>query len=196
MYEVSTGAEGARRGRGRWPAKHLKNVKIWVDDRRGTYPKMTPEVYNAVIDEAHAHRMMVHAHAIALADQKAVVRAGADVLVHTVANEKLDDECIALLREKKPYWTTVIGLGDRSEVCDAIRSSIGATPPGARGDSGESCGPQPANAAARSDRSPTTCRRWSRPARVSCSGPTPASPRVTRSAGPITTRSRDGWSSG
>src|SRR5439155_194605 len=87
----------------------------------GTYPKMTPEVYNAVIAEAHAHHMMVHAHAIAMADQKSVVRAGADVLVHTVQNEKLDDELIALLREKKPYWTTVIGLGDRSEACGLHR---------------------------------------------------------------------------
>ena len=34
---------------------------------------MTPEVYNAIIAEAHAHGMLVHAHAIALADQKAVV---------------------------------------------------------------------------------------------------------------------------
>jgi imidazolonepropionase-like amidohydrolase len=98
--------------------RQLKHVKIWVDDRRGTYPKMTPEVYNAVIDEAHTHHMLVHAHAIAMEDQKAVVRAGADVLVHTVANEKLDEELIALLKEKKPYWTTVIGLGDRSEACD------------------------------------------------------------------------------
>ena len=117
VYEVSTGAE-ARAAVSMMAGRQLKHVKIWVDDRRGTYPKMTPEVYNAVIDEAHAHHMLVHAHAIAMEDQKAVVRAGADVLVHTVANEKLDDELIALLKEKKPYWTTVIGLGDRSEACD------------------------------------------------------------------------------
>jgi len=117
VYEVSTGAE-ARSAVQSMAARNLKNVKIWVDDRRGTYPKMTPEVYNAVIDEAHKHRMLVHAHAIALADQKAVVRAGADVLVHIVASEKIDDELLALVREKKPYWTPVMGLGDRSEVCD------------------------------------------------------------------------------
>jgi imidazolonepropionase-like amidohydrolase len=62
--------------------------------------------------------MIVHAHATTLPDQKAVVRAGADVLVHMVQNEKLDDEYLALLREKKPYWATVIGLGDRTAVCD------------------------------------------------------------------------------
>ncbi|MGD1095294.1 MAG: amidohydrolase family protein [Bryobacteraceae bacterium] len=116
VYEVSTGAE-ARAAVQSMAQKNLKNVKIWVDDRRGTYPKMTPEVYNAVIDEAHKHGMLVHAHALTLADQKAVVRAGADVLVHIIT-EPLDEEFLALLREKKPYWTPVMGLGDRSEVCD------------------------------------------------------------------------------
>jgi len=117
VYEVST-AEQARTAVRGMAAKNIKHLKIWVDDRRGTYPKMTPEVYNAVIDEAHRHGMKVHAHATTLADQKAVVRAGIDVLVHTVGGEKLDDEYLAILREKKPYWTTVIGLGDRTEVCD------------------------------------------------------------------------------
>ena len=117
VFEVSTAAE-ARAAVRKMAARQMKHVKIWVDDRRGTYPKMTPEVYNAVISEAHAHHMLVHAHAIALEDQKAVVRAGADVLVHTVGNEKIDDELMALLNEKKPYWTTVIGLGDRSEACN------------------------------------------------------------------------------
>ena len=117
VYEVTTGAQARTAVQG-MAAKGLKNVKIWVDDRRGTYPKMTPEVYNAVIDEAHKNGMLVQAHAIQMADQKAVVRAGADVLVHTVQNEPIDDELMALLREKKPYWTTVIGLGDRSEACN------------------------------------------------------------------------------
>jgi imidazolonepropionase-like amidohydrolase len=116
VYEVSTGAEARTAVQG-MASRGLRQVKIWVDDRRGTYPKMTPEVYNAVVDEAHRHGMLVNAHAIALADQKAVVRAGVDVLVHTTT-EPIDEEFMALLREKKPYWTTVIGLGDRSEACN------------------------------------------------------------------------------
>jgi len=117
VYEISS-PEQARAAVRSMAAKNLKSVKIWVDDRRGTYPKMPPEVYDAVIDEAHQHHMMVNAHATTLADQKAVVRAGIDVLVHIVANEKVDEEYLALLRDKKPYWTPVMGLGDRSEVCD------------------------------------------------------------------------------
>jgi imidazolonepropionase-like amidohydrolase len=41
-----------------------------------------------------------------------------DVLVHMVQNAAIDDELSALLREKKPYWATVLSLGDRSGVCD------------------------------------------------------------------------------
>jgi imidazolonepropionase-like amidohydrolase len=118
VSEVATGEEARVAVRG-MAAKNIKDVKIWVDDRRGTYPKMTPEVYEAIIDEAHKHGMRVHAHATTLPDQKAVVRAGADVLVHLVQNEKLDEEYLALLKEKKPYWATVIGLGDRTAVCEA-----------------------------------------------------------------------------
>jgi len=117
INEVTT-AQEARASIQKMAGKGIKSVKIWVDDRRGTYPKMTPEVYTAIIDEAHKHRMMVHAHATTLADQKAVVRAGADVLVHLVQGEKLDDEYLALLKEKKPWWATVIELGDPTAVCE------------------------------------------------------------------------------
>jgi len=157
VYEVST-AQEARAAIQTMAAKRLKHVKIWVDDRRGTYPKMTPDVYNAVIDEAHKHQMLVHAHATTLPDQKAVVRAGADVVVHLVQGEKLDEEYLAILREKKPYWATVIGLGDRTEVCDndpfvdqalpaavvaAIRATSEARP------LAPNCGPPSPNAATR-----------------------------------------------
>lgn len=98
-------------------AQKIGQVKMWVDDRGGTYPKFTPETYSAIIDEAHKHGMKVHAHAIRLEDQKAVVKAGVDVLVHMAQREPLDEEFLALIREKKPYWATVIGLGDQTEVC-------------------------------------------------------------------------------
>src|SRR5690349_9232695 len=38
--------------------------------------------------------------------------------VHTVQSERVDDELLQIVSEKRPYWTTVIGLGDRSEVCN------------------------------------------------------------------------------
>jgi len=159
INEVST-AQEARAAVQAMAAKRIPQVKIWVDDRRGTYPKMTPEVYNAVIDEAHKHRMLVNAHATTLPDQKAVVRAGADVIVHVVQGENVDDELLALVRAKKPYWATVIGLGDRTEVCEkdpffeealpaSIVASIRATT--TPRPLAPSCGPPNPNAARREE---------------------------------------------
>lgn len=118
VNEVTTGAE-ARAAVQRLAKLGAKHVKMWVDDRNGTYPKLSPEAYQAIVDEAHLQKMTVHAHAIQLADQKAVLKAGADVLVHMVQRQALDAEYLALLKEKKPYWATVIGLGDPTEVCKA-----------------------------------------------------------------------------
>ena len=116
IYEVSNAEEARTAVRG-MNAKGIKAVKMWVDDRGGTYPKLSPETFTAIIDEAHKHGMIVHTHATTLPDQKAVVRAGTDVLVHMVQNQKIDDELMTLLKEHKPYWATVLGLGDPTAVC-------------------------------------------------------------------------------
>jgi imidazolonepropionase-like amidohydrolase len=133
-------------------AKNIKQVKIWLGDRGGSYPAMPYQVYDAVIDEAHKSGIKVHAHATTLRDQKDAVRANVDVLVHMVQDVAIDDELSTLLKEKRPYWATVIALGDRSDVCDndpfftqslsdKIVADIRAT----------SCNPN-ANAAAREER--------------------------------------------
>jgi imidazolonepropionase-like amidohydrolase len=128
VNEVTTPAE-ARAAIRKMASQQIGSVKIWVDDRRGTYPKMTPDVYHAIIDEAHVHTITVHAHATTLADQKAVVGAGADVLVHMVQGQPLDEEYLTLLKQKRPYWATVIGLGDPVGVCQPDPFFEHALPP-------------------------------------------------------------------
>ena len=120
VYEVSTPEEAIAVVR-KLAARNIKELKFWVDNRdnqRGAHKKMPPEVYSAIIAEAHKHGMLVHAHATNLADQKGVVNAGVDVLVHTLVAERVDDEFVAILKAKHPYWAPVMGLGDRSELCD------------------------------------------------------------------------------
>ena len=120
VFEVSTAAEAVAAVR-QLAARKISQVKFWVDNRdnaRGSMHKLSPEVYGPLIAEAHKHGMTVHAHATNLQDQKGVVRAGVDVLVHTLVAEKVDDEFLALLKEKRPYWAPVMGLGDRAELCD------------------------------------------------------------------------------
>jgi imidazolonepropionase-like amidohydrolase len=116
-FEVTLAPE-ARAAVQQIAAKGVKHLKIWIGDRRGTYPAMPHETYDATIDEAHKLGILVHAHAGSNRDQIDALKAGVDLLVHTIQNEKLNDELVGLLQQKKPYWTPVMGLGDRSELCD------------------------------------------------------------------------------
>ena len=118
VHEVTTPDEARAEVR-KLAERKIKWLKLWYDDRGGSYPKLTPETAIAIIDEAHKQHMIVQAHATQLDDQKFVVKNGADVLVHMVQNVKIDDELMKLLGEKKPYWATVITLGDDAGVCNS-----------------------------------------------------------------------------
>ena len=76
-------------------------VKIRVDDNLGTTPKMTPEIYRAVIDEAHKRGMRVAVHIFYLADAKAVLDAGADFIAHSVRDAPVDRAFIDALKARQ-----------------------------------------------------------------------------------------------
>src|SRR4051812_21044390 len=75
-------------------------VKIRVDDNLGTTPKMAPEIYKAVIDEAHKKGLRVAVHLFYLADAKAVLDAGADFIAHSVRDTAIDDQLVAMLKRR------------------------------------------------------------------------------------------------
>ena len=75
-------------------------VKIRVDDNLGATPKMAPEIYKAVIDEAHKKGLRVAVHLFYLEDAKAVLDAGADFIAHSVRDVAVDDALIAMLKRR------------------------------------------------------------------------------------------------
>jgi imidazolonepropionase-like amidohydrolase len=75
-------------------------VKIRVDDTLGTVKKMPPEIYRAVIDEAHKRGLRVAVHVFYLADAKAVLDAGADFIAHSVRDASVDDAIIAAMKRR------------------------------------------------------------------------------------------------
>ena len=69
---------------------------------------MEPDVYRAIIDEAHANAMQVVAHlgrTNALADAKDLLRAGVDGFSHTVRDRDVDEEYLELVRQHPDAWT-------------------------------------------------------------------------------------------
>jgi imidazolonepropionase-like amidohydrolase len=75
-------------------------IKIWVDDRNGMYQKLTPELYTAIIDEAHMAGIRVTAHIFNLSDAKGLLRAGLDAFAHGVRDMDIDDEFVAMVKER------------------------------------------------------------------------------------------------
>jgi imidazolonepropionase-like amidohydrolase len=83
-------------------------IKIRVDDNLGTTTKMAPEVWRAIIDEAHRRELRVAAHIFYLDDAKALLRAGVDMIAHSVRDREIDEEFIALMRARTvPYCPTL-----------------------------------------------------------------------------------------
>src|SRR5919109_4644639 len=92
-YAITT-EQGARGAVEELAARGVKIVKTWVDDRGGTIRKLTPNLYRAIIDEAHRRGLRVAVHATELGDAKDLLRSGVDVFAHMIAD--VDDELIAL----------------------------------------------------------------------------------------------------
>jgi imidazolonepropionase-like amidohydrolase len=98
-YWVNSAAEG-RKAVEELAARKVDIVKIWVDTRDGKYKKLTPEIYGAIIDEAHKRGLRVTAHLFDLEDAKGLVRAGVDALAHGVRDRDIDDEFVAMFKQR------------------------------------------------------------------------------------------------
>jgi imidazolonepropionase-like amidohydrolase len=73
-------------------------IKIRVDDNLGTAGKMPLEAARAAIEEAHAGGLKAAAHIFYLADAKALLESGIDLIAHSVRDADVDDEALRLLR--------------------------------------------------------------------------------------------------
>ena len=98
-YWVSTPAE-ARAAVQELAPQSLDVIKIWVDDRNGQFDKLTPELYSAVIDEAHQRDLRVTAHVYTLEDAKGLLRSGLDAFAHGIRDMDIDDEVVELFQER------------------------------------------------------------------------------------------------
>ena len=116
VHWVTSPAEGREAVRAE-AERGVDVIKIWVDDRNGQYEKLSPEIYRAVINEAHEHDLRVTAHIFALEDAKELLRAGIDMFAHGVRDQDIDDEFIGMVRER-PWVIMVPNLPGRGVETD------------------------------------------------------------------------------
>jgi len=130
-YGAATPEEGRQHVR-ELHARRVHFVKFWVDDREGTVPKLKPEVYRAIIDEAHKNGMETLAHlsrTSALEDAKDLLKSGVDGFVHTVRDRDVDDEYIALVKAHPKVWTgpNIPGPGSTEEEINTLAETLPAS---------------------------------------------------------------------
>jgi imidazolonepropionase-like amidohydrolase len=85
-------------------AQRVNIIKIWVDKLHGKAPEMSPEIYKAVIDEAHKRHLRVAAHVYSLEDAKQLVADGVDVLAHSVRDQVVDDAFVRSIKQHNVWY--------------------------------------------------------------------------------------------
>jgi imidazolonepropionase-like amidohydrolase len=88
-------------------------IKFWLDDFNGTMPtKMSPDIYRAIIDEAHQQHLRVAAHIYYLNDATDVAKSGVDIVAHGVRNQAVDAEFIKQMKAHGTWYIPTLGLNE------------------------------------------------------------------------------------
>ena len=93
-------------------------IKLWVDDFRNgvpgarPLPKMRPAIYRAAIAQAHARGKRIAAHIHDLADARALVAAGVDILAHGVRDRPIDPALLNAMRTQGTGYIATLSLDE------------------------------------------------------------------------------------
>jgi imidazolonepropionase-like amidohydrolase len=87
-------------------------IKTWLTNRNGSVRQMPPQLFEAIIDEAHKNGMRVMVHSTEIDNAKAALRAGVDVFGHMITD--VDDELIALFKQHPDTSVLLAQVGRRT----------------------------------------------------------------------------------
>jgi imidazolonepropionase-like amidohydrolase len=83
-------------------------LKIRVDDNLGSSRKMPEAAWRAVIAEADARKLPLAVHIYYLADAKATLEAGADLIAHSVRDVPVDEPFINALKSRDVCYSPTL----------------------------------------------------------------------------------------
>ena len=93
--------------------RHPDLIKIWVDDSHHTLPaKMNPEIYKAIIDEAHTNGLRVAAHIFYLEDAKSLVGDSVDIIAHGVRDIAVDPDFVKSIKGRGAWYIPTLSLDE------------------------------------------------------------------------------------
>jgi imidazolonepropionase-like amidohydrolase len=112
-YEVSTEAE-IRQAVREQAARKVNAIKIWVDDRGGRAPSLSPELSAAAADEAKKHNLRVSAHVYYHRDAVGLAAAKVDSFAHLVRDAVMDEPLLVAVIKNRVFVMPNMGGGERN----------------------------------------------------------------------------------
>lgn len=101
-YGVTTEVE-ARAGVREQVGRGVDIIKIWVDDRGGTVPKLAPALIRVIVEEAHLYNTRVIAHVYYVADARMLVELGVDGFAHLPRDLPVDEVLAATMKARNVF---------------------------------------------------------------------------------------------
>ena len=112
-YEVSTEAQ-IRQAVREQAARKVNAIKIWVDDRGGRAPSLSPELTAAAADEAHKHKLRISAHVYYHRDAIGLAAAKVDSFAHLVRDAVMDEQLLVSVVKNRVFVMPNMGGGERN----------------------------------------------------------------------------------
>jgi imidazolonepropionase-like amidohydrolase len=75
-------------------------VKVWIDSQGGRRAKLPREISSAVLDQGRKHRKITMSHVVELADARAMVEDGVNILAHDVRDQEIPADFLATIKAK------------------------------------------------------------------------------------------------
>jgi imidazolonepropionase-like amidohydrolase len=88
--------------------RHPDLIKVWFIHRDGENLDEQKAIVRAAAEEAHSNGLRVAVHATELETAKAALEAGADILVHSVSDRRVDNEFIDMVKKRDVLYETTL----------------------------------------------------------------------------------------
>jgi imidazolonepropionase-like amidohydrolase len=101
-------------------------IKIWYIVRSGQTPLDHLPLVKATIEESHKNGFRVIVHATQLETAKAAIKAGADILAHSVMDKIVDEEFIKLVKKHNVIYSTtiIVNEGYKEALAKRVKLSL------------------------------------------------------------------------
>lgn len=87
-------------------------VKMWVDDHGGKAEKIKPEIYKAIIAEAHKKGIPVASHLYNLEDARSLTESGLDIMAHSIRDKEIDDHLLKKMKDHGVAYIPTLSLDE------------------------------------------------------------------------------------